>query len=262
MTAFLDNVRARTEAAYRQLGDGPLKQLIKNVASLVIHALSFRVEMVTVDDQVIKFFRNRMLPAEQLLLDVGGYHLHSPLQRGQVVADVGAYTGLYSIYAALKVGTEGQVIAFEPDPYNRIMLKRNLRLNRLKNVVCSAKGLYSREGVLAFDVQGFGSHIVEDDGKRRPANRVRVTTLDAEMRRRHVLRVDFVKMDVEGTELETLKGCVETIANSSAIEFAVASYHIVDGRETAEAVESFFRSHGLETYSAYPEHRTTFGYRS
>ncbi|NQT93416.1 MAG: FkbM family methyltransferase [Lentisphaerae bacterium] len=261
MRRLLDNAKSRTIATYRKLGDGPLKQLIKNVASFVIHGLSFQVEEVTIDDQVVKLYRNRLLPVEQLVLDVAGYNLHSPLQRGQAVVDVGAYTGLYAIYAALKVGPEGLVIAFEPDPYNRMMLKRNVRLNKVKNVVCSSKGLYSKEGTIAFDVQGVGSHVVEDDAKQIAVNHVRVTTLDAELRQLNIPTVDFVKMDVEGTELETLKGCVHTITAASAIEFAVASYHIVDGQETAQAVETFFRSHGLESYSAYPEHLTTFGYR-
>lgn len=261
MTTFRDNIRTRTETAYRKLGNGPLKQIIKNVASFFIHGLSFRVDKITVDGQLIQFYRNPMLPAEQLVLDVGGYHLHSSLQPGQTVLDVGAYTGLYTIYAALKVGPQGRVIAFEPDPYNRMMLKRNVRLNKVQNVVCSEKALYSREGTIAFDVQGFGSHVIDNEARRAAVNRVQVTTLDIELARLRISRVDFVKMDVEGTELETLKGCAGTIESGNATEFAVASYHVVEGRQTAPAVESFFRAKGLEAFSGYPGHLTTFGYK-
>lgn len=89
----------------------------------------------------------------------------------------------------------------------------------------------------------------------------RVTTLDAELRRLGIPGADFVKMDIEGSELEALQGCVGSIEAGSATEFAVASYHIVGGQETAASVEAFFRAHGLETFTGYPKHLTTFGYR-
>ena len=92
-------------------------------------------------------------------------------------------------------------------------------------------------------------------------NNVHVTTLDAELRRLGIPKGDFVKMDVEGSELEALQGCVGAIESHSEIEFAVASYHVIGGQATAPSVEAFFRSHGLETFTGYPKHLTTFGYR-
>lgn len=261
MTTLLDSANTRIVAAYRKLGNNWPKQLIKNAASFVIHRLSHRVEVVVFDGLEMRLYRNRMITPQQLVQDIGGYNLHYHLQHGSIVIDVGAYTGIYTIYAALQIGPKGRVIAFEPDPYNRMMLKRNIRLNGLGNVICSNKGLYNREAVLAFDVQGFGSHVVEGDNARKSVNRIRVTTLDAELARLRIPRVDFVKMDVEGSELEALQGCIRTIEGATAIEFAVASYHVIGGRESASAVESFFRAHGLETFSGYPKHLTTFGYK-
>lgn len=56
----------------------------------------------------------------------------------------------------------------------------------------------------------------------------------------NIKKLDFIKMDIEGSELEALEGSVDTI-ESLKPNFAIASYHIVDGEATYVKVEEFFK---------------------
>ena len=67
-------------------------------------------------------------------------------------------------------------------------------------------------------------------------------------------------MDIEGAELEALKGCEQTLKNSQAY-ICIASYHILDGENTSKRVEKQLREWGYNTTSAFPCHLTAFGWK-
>lgn len=81
------------------------------------------------------------------------------LKEGDVVIDAGAFPGVFTIYAAKKVGPEGKVIAFEPIPKNFEVLKENVELNRLNNVVLVRKGLWNKEEKAKFEIKEGGSKL-------------------------------------------------------------------------------------------------------
>ena len=62
-----------------------------------------------------------------------------------IVVDVGAHIGLYTIIASKRVGPNGKVIAIEADPSNFEMLNRNIQLNNLTNVLALNYAVYSKE---------------------------------------------------------------------------------------------------------------------
>jgi tRNA G37 N-methylase Trm5 len=66
-------------------------------------------------------------------------------KEGDVVVDVGAHIGRYTIIASKRVGPNGKVIAIEADPSNFEMLNRNIQLNRLANVTTLNYAAFSRE---------------------------------------------------------------------------------------------------------------------
>ena len=66
--------------------------------------------------------------------------------QGDTVIDVGAHAGRYSIISSMKVGNTGRVIAIEPDPQMFLLLKRNLALNNLNNVMTLNCAVYSTNG--------------------------------------------------------------------------------------------------------------------
>jgi FkbM family methyltransferase len=125
--------------------------------------------------------------------------------------DIGAHHGLYTILASKAVGAEGRVHAFEPSPRERAQLKRNLGLNRSRNVQIHSVALGRESGKATL-------HLVDgtEDGcnSLRSPNveqatipvEVQVQPLDDFLRQSGVQRIDFVKLDVEGAELSVLQG--------------------------------------------------------
>jgi FkbM family methyltransferase len=138
------------------------------------------------------------------------------LQPGMTVLDLGAHNGLYSLLASRCVGTRGNVIAFEPSPRERRALRLHLILNRCRNVIVQSDALGS-ESVQAnlFVVEGSQTGC---NSLRSPevssgtfTVRVRVTRLDDWLGKQKIDRVDFIKLDVEGAELDALKGAAQLL---------------------------------------------------
>jgi FkbM family methyltransferase len=133
------------------------------------------------------------------------------LQPGMTVLDIGAHHGFYSLLASLKVGTAGHVIAFEPSPREKQRLIRHLELNQCTNVMVEAMAVGASEGdAELFVVQGketgCNSLRSPEVSLRTRKLSVAVISLDRYLEQRGIHQVDFVKIDVEGGELDVLRG--------------------------------------------------------
>lgn len=252
------------ENLYRKIPEGYPKSVIRNIISYILHYVVFDKEMLIIDGIKLLVYKRHFYDNydnTHLAFEVSGYTKYAKLKKGDIVVDGGAYSGFFTIYAAKKVGPKGKVLAFEPDPFNYHLLKKNLALNDIKNVILIKKGLYSRDTTLPFYIQGIGSSIIIPKGKK-PINKVSVVSLDDELKRLDVSRVHFVKMDIEGGEIEAIKGCLQTIKDNPNIHLAIASYHLVQGKETNIFLERFFKKNGLEVLTEKGEHPTTYASRT
>jgi FkbM family methyltransferase len=147
---------------------------------------------------------------------------------GMQVLDVGAHAGYYTVIFASRVGETGQVIAFEPDPGNFELLRRNIHANRLPNVVCEQAAVMSYEGeaTLYLSSINYGDHRVfnsHDDNKfntgiPRSTIPIRTVVLDKYLRDKGV-RPDLVKMDIQGAEMLALPGMIDTLSNPNVVLF-------------------------------------------
>ena len=135
------------------------------------------------------------------------------LRRGDVFVDVGANLGYFTRIASHVVGEEGLVLAFEPNPKAVRLLK--LTCADLFNVRIFPNALSNYVGTADFYVREAGdrSSLYPDSGAR-PLS-VSVTTLDKIVNQYD--RVDFIKIDVEGFELEVLFGAMKSIKNHEPI---------------------------------------------
>jgi len=133
------------------------------------------------------------------------------LKRGDVFIDVGAHIGKYTVSLAKAVGSEGRVIAIEPHPENFKTLIKNVRLNKLENVVALNIACWGDNQNLKLFVGDTTGHHGLKKNYGFGAISVTAKTLDTILREFKVKRVDFVKIDVEGSELEVFEGMEETL---------------------------------------------------
>ena len=126
---------------------------------------------------------------------------------GNTVVDVGAHIGFVTIMAANKVGSLGKVYAFEPEPGNFRLLKKNVGFNNFKNVVCHNLALGGKKGtgVLYLNPENSGNNFLFSSSFSHgfKAIKVNVEKLDNILKR---IDVDLLKIDVEGYEYFILLG--------------------------------------------------------
>ena len=150
-----------------------------------------------------EIFMNRFEKPESFLVE-------RFLKEGMTVLDIGAHHGFYTILASRKVGLSGRVIAFEPSPREHKRLLFHLRLNRCKNVKVESLALSGQQGEAALfvvDGRDTGCNSLRPPVVSEPTRMITVKTiaLDDYLEKENVDHVDFMKMDIEGAELEVFK---------------------------------------------------------
>jgi FkbM family methyltransferase len=136
--------------------------------------------------------------------------LHT-LQAGDVVYDVGASVGLFTITAARLIGP-GVIYSFEPDSSTRARLEENVRLNHLENVHVVAWAVSDRDGQLTLfsdGASGFAPSMVRQvrPGAPKGETIVQTRSLDMALASGELRPPDVLKIDVEGAEALCLRGC-------------------------------------------------------
>jgi len=144
-------------------------------------------------------------------------------QHGDVVLDIGAYKGETALWFADRAGPEGCVLALEPDLQTGVVLRRNIERNLSATmapirVLPYAAGAH--EGPARFIVTADSSSTLGIEGDITVA----MTTVDAMVVEQHLSRVDFMKMDIEGGEVDALRGADETLKRFTP-RLAISVYH-------------------------------------
>ena len=142
--------------------------------------------------------------------------LRREVKPGDVAVDIGAHIGYFTLLLSRLVGEKGKVFAFEPDPDNFALLRRNAELNGLRNVVLESKAVSDAGGrIRLYRAEGnSGDHRIFDDSGRREAVEVDSVRLDDYFAGSGV-RVDFIKMDIQGAEPGAVRG-MEALLRRSA----------------------------------------------
>jgi FkbM family methyltransferase len=133
------------------------------------------------------------------------------LQPGMTVVDLGAHYGLYTLLASRKVGENGRVFAFEPSERENRKLRQHVRLNRVHNVKVETFAVGAQDGTAELYVcmgQSTSFNSLRPPAVEEQTRRVEVplVKLDTYLAQAGIETVDFVKLDVEGAELDVLKG--------------------------------------------------------
>jgi FkbM family methyltransferase len=170
---------------------------------------------------------------------------------GENVVDVGAHIGLYSLIAAKRVGSSGKVIAIEPDPENCKLLRGNVEINKLTNVSILELAAFSSTSKLKLYLpgkeRGFTklSTLMANRAVTENFLEIDATTLDCLLVTQGITEVNWIKIDVEGAELEVLKGAANTLSESKDIALLI-EVHNVNNMDLYSAIVKLLRSYGFD----------------
>jgi FkbM family methyltransferase len=145
---------------------------------------------------------------------------------GMTAYDVGAFHGLLTMFFASRAKT---VVCFEPNTQNHKRLVENLTLNGLKNVDVRKVGVGSRHEMRRMagsplmpggaSVDGKTVEELLRTGMRTVVEEVAIVTLDEEVARAGLPKPDFIKIDIEGWEIEALRGARNTLCSHKPMLF-------------------------------------------
>jgi FkbM family methyltransferase len=183
------------------------------------------------------------------------------LRKGDVVIDVGANIGFFTVLASILVGPTGRVVAFEPGADNLVRLRANLAHNDCQNVTVIEKAVTNQVGEIEFfiNTQNAGGNAlwdisqwpgyVEENGVPMHVT-VPATTLDAEWAQLGLPTPKVIKIDVEGAEQRVLEGARELLASQTP-HFVIAELHPIGLTEmgcSPESLRGFIEGLGYSTF--------------
>jgi FkbM family methyltransferase len=202
--------------------------------------------------------------------EIGGYLRHDKWrpEPGMVVVDAGGGRGEFALYVSRLVGPDGRVFMLEPDPESRAMAEKAFGANGGKpdNLTVVPEGLWKEPGTLTFAAGlGESSVLVETGSEMAKQARaqgaelvsIQVHSLPSLVEALKMSRLDLVKMDIEGAEVEAIEGAGPTLARMKP-KFTIAAYHQREGRQSCQLLEPLFRSYGYHVQTGFPAHVTTY----
>ena len=147
-------------------------------------------------------------------------------KEGDIVVDIGAHIGLYTIISSKRVGTKGKVVAIEAHPGNFEMLNSNIKLNQLTNVIPLNYAVHSKETKVKLYLPSGESGFTKYNtimpnwiNTQEKFVEVNANTLDYLLQLNEIRQeeVNWIKIDVEGAEFEVLKGATNVLSKSKDI---------------------------------------------
>jgi FkbM family methyltransferase len=143
------------------------------------------------------------------------------LNEGDIALDIGANIGYFSAVMARKVGLGGKVIAFEPTPETAIQLNLTKLSNGAKNLSIQQLGLGSHKhtAIIEYDpaVSGNASLYRRQLGTNTIKSNITIETLDSLFENKQLPLCQFIKLDVEGHELQVLNGGLQYLSASKPL---------------------------------------------
>ncbi len=192
--------------------------------------------------------------------------IKSLVKKGDVVLDLGANIGYFTLLAAKLVGEKGRVFSFEPEPTNFKYLTKNIQLNNYTQVKAMQNAVSQKSGekIKLFICEyesghhtinqpngikdyGGGKHIAEI------VNSIEIETVSIDDLYKNVIKtpVNFIKMDVEGAEMLALLGMEQTIKESKSLKMVIEFFPLLIkdmGNSPEEFAKKLLKDYGFSMY--------------
>ena len=177
------------------------------------------------------------------------------IRPNDVVIDIGAHIGYYSLIFAKLVGPHGHVFSFEPEPSNFKLLEKNIKINNYKNITIAQKAVSNKntKSNLYVGQQSSGANRLYEP-KKKFTQDFKITEVDC-LELDSFLpivssKINFIKIDIEGSEYNALLGMKKIIEkNTNLIIFTEFDpIAIADSGENSEKVIDFLINQGFDIF--------------
>ena len=235
----LSNLFPKLIPNYYQYQKGTMRQVERN-------GIKFQLDISDYMEYVI-YYGIKVEPREKL---------YGLIKNGFTVLDVGANIG-ETLLNFTKINPDGLNIGFEPVPYIYNRLKANVSLNNFQNIQINNIALSDKTETLSFKIPdnqnsgGVRMRKAAHKNKFGADHEVKAILLDDFMEKKGLEKVDFIKMDVEGFELNVVKGAVKTLEKFHPTLFIEVDDFMLGQQETsARQLIDFIGQFGYKIYNA------------
>lgn len=192
--------------------------------------------------------------------------LQTSIKKDSVVLDIGAHIGLFATIAAKLAGSKGKVYAFEPAPATQKVLHQTIAINQLQNNIFPINAaMGSQTGNITFfvsddEADNSNSLISYKEDRKLNGIDVPVNTIDNFVATHQLQQVNFIKIDVEGAEYDTLQGGINVFTKLQP--YVIVAIHpepIEKKGDTLELIYDLLQSLPYAiTYNNQPIDKVTF----
>lgn len=178
--------------------------------------------------------------------------LHRLVPAGGRVLDLGAHVGVFSLAAS---ASGYQVVSVEASPRNASLLRASVSRNGFDGMTVVEAGVSDRPGILEFCPYGPYGHAVTDRTEQYTSIEVRATTVDELLSELRWDRVDFIKMDIEGSEVAAVRGMSRLLARADAppIFYESNRHTLAFFDKTPRALKASLVEQGYRNYLVTPD---------
>ena len=174
-----------------------------------------------------------------------------------VVIDIGANIGYYTLIAAKKA-SEGHVHSFEPVTFNYDALQKNIKLNNLKNITANNAGISTKEGLDMYYIsskENIGmSGLKPAENFSGKMEEKTTLTLDNYVAINNLTKIDFIKIDIEGNELNALRGMQNVLQKNHPVLFIeLLNEHLTKFDTTVKDVYGYLSLFNYKGYTISKE---------
>lgn len=179
-------------------------------------------------------------------------HFQERIKPDDVVLDIGAHIGYYTLMAAKRVGKKGKVYAFEPNKDNLALLSKNIDLNGYKNIVLVDKAVAksTKRARLFINPISSGMHsLVDIDNNSTNSIMVDTISLD-DFFDRNPPRISVIKMDIEGGEYLALEGMTYLLRKSEKLTLFIefSPFALKKSKRSPRGFLNYLKRFGFKIY--------------
>jgi FkbM family methyltransferase len=232
----------------------PIKRNLRKIENLFLRArYGFTKPLVLTDIYGIRFM---LYPGQNApirwLIERSAYQkelvaIKKIVGSGQTAFDIGANIGTLSTILAQAVSENGRVLAFEPFPETFRRLKETLALNDFHNIRCIEAAVSEKSGTMDFYYEPSNPELNSlgqvSTGEKKIERKISVAavTVDGICASEKISRIDFLKIDVEGFELDVIRGSADMLRRKQidVIQFEVSQIPLQSlGRTSADIIHA------------------------